>query len=204
MIRINLLGQVRPKARRAAVPTGATLPVVLLVVSLVLAGAFIWWRMNDVQRRIGEQETRISNLTVRKQALLEVKREVEELERQKPILEQRKAVIDELRRNRTGGQELLEAVAGTVIRTEGLWLTSMTRRSTSLTLDGTAGSVNAVANFITQLKRSGYFDKVEIKEARQDDRNTAITTFLFSLTADFVLPASKTATPPGPAPAKKG
>lgn len=199
MIRINLLGQARPKARRAAVPTGATLPVILLVVSLALAGAFIWWRWNDVQKQIGEQETKITQLTLKKQALLEVKREVEELERQKPILEQRKAVIDELRRNRTGGQELLEVVAGTVTRTEGLWLTQMTRRSTSLTMDGTAGSINAVANFITQLKRSGYFDKIEIREARQDDRNTAVTTFMFSVTADFVLPQSKTpaAAPPG-------
>ena len=30
---------------------------------------------------------------------------------------------------------------------------------------GTAGSINAVANFITQLKHSGYFDQVEIKES---------------------------------------
>ena len=35
---------------------------------------------------------------------------------------------------------------------------------------GTAGSINAVANFITQLKHSGYFDQVEIKESAQDDQ----------------------------------
>ena len=36
-------------------------------------------------------------------------------------------------------------------------------------IDGEAGSINAVANFITQLKRSGYFDKVEIKNAKEND-----------------------------------
>ena len=93
-------------------------------------------------------------------------------------------------------------VADTVTKSEQLWLTNLTRRGSSLNIDGTAGSINAVANFITQLKRSGYFDKIEIKESRQDDRNTAVTTFLFTLTADFVLPQAKAAAAT-PAPGKK-
>lgn len=195
MIRINLLGQAPPKARRAAVPTGAALPVILLLASLGLAGAFIWWQMSQIQAKIDEQVKVIQNQTAEKVRLEGVKREVEDLERQKPILEQRKAVIDQLRRNRTGGQELLEVMAATVNRTDGLWLTSVVRRGGGLSIEGTAGSINAVANFITQMKRSGYFDKIEIRESRQDDRNTAVQTFLFSLTADFVLPTAQTATP---------
>jgi len=200
MIRINLLGQPRPKARRAAVPAGATVSVVLLVVSVALAGAWIWFRLGQVNGEIRVQEDRITNLKVEKNRLLPIKREVEEYERQKPILERKKAVIDDLNRNKTGGQELLDALASTVTRTEGLWLTGMTKRGAGLTIEGTAGSVNSVANFITQLKRSGYFQTVEIKEARQDTRNTDVTTFLFSLTADFVLP-SAAAGPPGRTPA---
>ena len=94
-----------------------------------------------------------------------------------------------------GGQELLDAVANTVSRTDTLWLTSLDRQGNGLTIQGTAGSINAVANFITQLKHSGYFDDVEIKESLQDEKNTAIQTFTFTLTTQFALPQGKPATP---------
>jgi Tfp pilus assembly protein PilN len=191
MIRINLLGQPRPKVRRAAVPAGAALPVILGVVSLVLAGGVVMWEIARLKGQIAEQQTRKDQLTTEKNRLTVVQQEVLQFEQQKLALEQQKAVIDELQRNRTGGQELLQVVADTVTRTEQLWLTSLTRRGPALSLDGTAASINAVANFITELRRSGYFDKIEIKESRQDDRDTAVTTFLFSLTADFVLPQAQ-------------
>lgn len=198
MIRINLLGQPRPKARRAAVPAGAALPVTLLIVALALAGGFVWWQLSQIQSDIDAQAKRVSDLTAEKNRLAIVQQEVAQFERQKQVYEQQNAVIQELQRNRTGGQELLQVVADTVTRTDQLWLTNLSRRGGSLNIDGTAGSINAVANFITQLKRSGYFDKIEIKESRQDDRNTAITTFLFTLTADFVLPQTKPAATPAP------
>lgn len=203
MIRINLLGQKAPKPGRGgpSAPSGAALPLVLLLVSVAIAVGVCWWMTNQVQKDIDARGKEIQEATAQKVRLENVKLEVEELERQKPFLEQRRAVIDDLQRNKTGGRELLEAVAATVNRSETLWLTQVTRRGGSLTIDGTAASINAVANFITELKRSGYFDKVEIKESRQDDRTTAATVFLFSLTADFVLPQSKApavaGTPPG-------
>ena len=73
----------------------------------------------------------------------------------------------------------------------------MSRQGTSLTLVGTAGSINAVANFITQLKHSGYFDQIEIKESTQDTKNVAIQTFTFTLTAQFALPQDKPAAAAG-------
>ena len=181
MIRINLLGQPRPKARRAAVPAGAALPVTLLIVSVVLAGGFVYWQLSQIQADIDAQAKRVSDYTAEKNRLAVVQQEVTQFEKQKQIYEQQNGVIQELQRNRTGGQELLQVVADTVTRSEQLWLTNLSRRGASLNIDGTAASINAVANFITQLKRSGYFDRIEIKESRQDERNTAVTTFLFTL-----------------------
>jgi len=198
MIRINLLGQARPKARRAAVPAGAALPITLLIVSVLLAGGFVYWQLSQVQADIDVQAKRVTDLTAEKNRLTIVQKEVEQFERQKQIYEQQNKVIDELKRNRTGGQELLQVVADTVTRTDQLWLTNLSRRGATLNIDGTAASINAVANFITQMKRSGYFDKIEIKESRQDDKNTAVTTFLFTLTANFVLPEPKAAATPAP------
>ena len=63
----------------------------------------------------------------------------------------------------------------------------------------TGPSVTAAANasFITQLKHSGYFDQIEIKESTQDTKNAAIQTFTFTLTAQFSLPQEKPANAAG-------
>jgi Tfp pilus assembly protein PilN len=134
---------------------------------------------------------------------------VDNFEKQKAVLQQRIGVIEGLQRNRTGGQELLEAIANTVSRTDTLWLTTVDRKGDSLTINGSAGSINAVANYITQLKRSGYFQSVEILESHQDDTNKAVEIFNFSLTAQFGLTQSASAAPaaggapaPGATPAK--
>jgi len=201
MIRINLLGQARPKAPRRGVPLEATLQFVFLLLALGAAGGFLaihWWLMNQDLRKVQGEITSLHSQKTRLEAL---KQQVDSFERQKGILQQRIAVIEELQRNRTGGQELLDMVATTVTRTDALWLTSLTRKGNSLTFEGSAASINAVANFITQLKRSGYFQKVEIKESKQDERSTAVQTFLFTLMADFALPQNR---PAAPAPQKKG
>ena len=88
-----------------------------------------------------------------------------------------------------------EIADNTVSRTDTLWLVSVDRKGDGLTINGAAGSINAVANYITQLRRSGYFQSVEIKESHQDDSNKTVQIFLFSLTAQFGLPQSAGAAP---------
>ncbi len=203
MIRINLLGQARPKAARRAVPLEATLQILLLVFCIVAAVAFLAVHYYQLNKEIGETQTKIRNLQGEKARLENLKQQVENFDREKAVLQQRIAVIEDLQRNRTGGQELLDMVATTVTRSDALWLTSMTRKGNALTFEGSAASINAVANFITQLKRSGYFKNVEIKESHQDDKNLAVQTFVFTLMAEFALPQAKTA-PAAPAAPRKG
>jgi len=151
-------------------------------------------------------------MTAQKTELEQIKQQVEAFEKQKVVLQQRVATIEQLQRDRTGGQELLDMVANTVSRTENLWLTEMIRKGNVLSLDGSSASINSVANFITSLKRSGYFQKVEIKETKQDDKSTGVQTFGFQITAEIAPPnamQSRPANAPAPpagatAPAKKG
>jgi Tfp pilus assembly protein PilN len=104
-------------------------------------------------------------------------------------------------------------VANTVSRTENLWLTDLTRKGSTLNIQGASASINSVANFITAMKRSGYFQKVEIEESKQDERATSgIQTFTFKLNAEIAPngPGAGQAKPantpaqPAAAPAKKG
>src|SRR4029077_17159017 len=83
-----------------------------------------------IQKQMGE-----------KARLEQLKQQVDISENQVAVLQQRISVIEELQRNRTGGQELFEAIANTVSRTDTLWLTSVERKGDGLTIHGSAGLV---------------------------------------------------------------
>ena len=212
MIRINLLGQVRPKSARRPVDTGAALPAVFIGAGLVLGFLVLGFFYYTWQKQLNEENARIKVLSAQKADLEQTKLQVEAFEKQKVVLQQRVATIEQLQRDRTGGQELLDMVANTVSRTENLWLTEMTRKGNTLAMEGSSASINSVANFITSLKRSGYFSKVEIKESKQDEKNVAVQTFLFQISAEITPPPAvqarpaSSAAPPATAkaPAKKG
>jgi Tfp pilus assembly protein PilN len=195
MIRINLLGRQRPKAQRATVPIEATLQYVLLAIALVVSGGALWGHYILLDRENTKIVAHIQKQTGEKARLEQLKQQVDNFEKQRVILQQKIGVIEGLQRNRTGGQELLEAIANTVSRTDTLWLVSVDRKGDALTINGAAGSINAVANYITQLRRSGYFQSVEIKESHQDESNKTVQIFLFSLSAEFGLPQSAGAAP---------
>ncbi len=202
MIRINLLGRARPKPQRQAVPLEATLQVVFFLAAMVVALGVLYYNWHSTNDQITEVRLHIQKQSGEKARLEKLKMQVDEFERQKGVLQQRINIIEQLQRNRTGGQELLNALADTVTRTDTLWLTSLNRQGNGLTIVGTAGSINAVANFITQLKHSGYFDQIEIKESTQDTKSSDIQTFAFTLTAQFALPQDRSAdADPAPAPA---
>ncbi len=205
MIRINLLGQTRPKAARRAADTGAALPLVFILAGVVLGGLFLFYFYHSWQTQLADETKRIKTLQAQKTELEQIKLQVEAFEKQKLVLQQRVSTIEQLQRDRTGGQELLEEVANTVSRAENLWLTTMTKKGSTLTLEGASASINSVANFITALKRSGYFSKIEIKDAKQDEKNTAVQTYTFSISAEIApnAPVGATAqTKPASAPAK--
>jgi|ERR1700675_812632 type IV pilus assembly protein PilN len=214
MIRINLLGQARPKAAKKAVPLEATVQVLFLAVAVGLAVVILFITYLQQKRTLDATNQKISNLKAEKANLQAIKADVDRFESQKAELQHRIDVIETLQKNRTGGQELLQMVANTVVRVDSLWLTSLERKGDSLDIQGQAGSINAVANFITQLKRSGYFGKVEIKEAKETDIVKSAQTFGFQMSAE-ISPAPTTSpegqakpkptgTAPAPQPAAKG
>ena len=188
------------------------MPVVFIGAGLVLGALVLGFFYFTWQRQLDKENAEIKRLTAQKTELEQTKQQVELFEKQKDLLQRRVSTIEQLQRDRTVGQELLDMVANTVSRTENLWLTEMVRKGTVLSMEGTSASVNSVANFITALKRSGYFQKVEIKEAKQDDKNTAVQSFAFQISAEITPPnaaQSKPANSPAPAaaakaPAKKG
>ena len=183
------------------------MPAVFIGAGVVLGGLVLGYIYFSWQSQLNQENNRIKQLTAQKTELQQIKQQVETFDKQKAILQVRVDTIEKLQRDRTGGQELLDMVANTVSRTENLWLTNMARKGNTLAIEGSSASINSVANFITAMKRSGYFQKVEIDETKQTD-NKNVETFTFKLNAEInstgpqAKPASTPA--PNPAPAKKG
>ncbi len=188
MIRINLLGRARPKAARRAVPLEATMQVVFLLVAVGGAAVILFLHYWALGRDIQSINRNIAIQQREKDRLATLKQQVEAFEMQKRVLQQRIDVIETLRRNQAGPVQLLDSLGATVNRTELLWLTQFKQTGNQLTIEGMAGSNIAVANFITNLKRSGYFQNVEIKESKQDERQQHVTAFIFSVTCEFAPP----------------
>lgn len=213
MIRINLLGQTRPKAAKSAVPVEATVQVIFAVVAIGVALAVLGITYMQQKKELDQTNAKIASLRAERASLQQIKQEVDRFESEKSVLQQRIDVIETLQKNRTGGQDLLQMVANTVLHSDSVWLTTLNRSGNSIDLQGEAASINAVANFITQLKRSGYFDNVEIKTAAEDDIIPSVETYGFAMTASISpQPAASTqpktqpaaATQPPPQPAKGG
>jgi type IV pilus assembly protein PilN len=211
MIRINLLGQARPKATKQAVPLEATIQVLFLVVAVALAAVILGVTYFQQKRELDNTNKRIAALQAEKQSLQQIKQDVDRFQSEKNVLQQRIDVIETLQKNRTGAQELLQMVASTVVRVDALWLTSLTDNGNSLSVEGEAGTIDAVANFLTEMKRSGYFSQVEIDNAKENDLVPSVQTFSFKVTASVAPPSGSGATtqpagstqPPSPT-AKRG
>ena len=213
MIRINLLGQTRPKTTKQSVPLENGLSIILGIAAVVIAGVVLFTMYLSQKKQLDDTNAQIASLRAEKASLQQVKQDVDRFEQQKQALQTQIDVIEGLQKNRTSAQELLQMVANTVVRVDQLWLTSLDRKGDALAIGGEAGNINSIANFMTQLKRSGYFDKIEIQEAKEDDVVKSVTTYGFTMTASVAQsptapaqPQTKTAatvTPP-PAPAAKG
>lgn len=183
MIRINLLGQERPKTTGPTIPLESSLRLVLFAAALVLTVVVLLVMYHQKSQELASIETHISSLQVERARLQQTKAEVQRFEQEKAVLQQQINVIEALQANRSGGQQLLQMVANTVERSDSLWLTSLDRKGNALNLTGEAGSIDAIANFITQMRRSGYFDKIDIQEAAENDIVKGEQTYAFTMSA---------------------
>ena len=189
MIRINLLGRPRPKVKRQVAIAGR-LQLILFVIPVGLAVLVLGIHHNMIQRDIETLEKRIEEKNREKQQMAQLQQEIQAFEADQSLLRGRIEVIEELKRNQAGPVRMLEAIGNTVSITETLWLTSLGEQAGGkIEFKGQAGSMNAVADFITNLSQSGVFSNVELQESVQRPDSDGSVSFEFTLTADFALPA---------------
>jgi type IV pilus assembly protein PilN len=187
MIRINLLGVSKAKRRSGgAVPAAIKAPNVAMIAGLLavvtLGGNYGWYlALNHDASQIHVQMQRAEETNRR---LASVKSKYTELEKQKNEYEHRVNVINELAKEKQGPADLLTTIAATVNRTDAVWLNSMKEDGNAIDLQGMALSVDAVATLMQNLRSTGHFRSVEIKETYQDDKVKEVQALAFTLTCE--------------------
>lgn len=206
MIRINLAAErARPKVKRRVAVGGAVF-LVFVLIAIVAGVGVLAVHGYMIGQTIDGLRNEKATLEAQRAELAKVEQEIKAFEEKKALLEGRIKVIETLKANQTGPVRMLEAIGDTVSVTETLWLTNMTEKAGGeIEMKGNAGSVEAVATFITNLNRSNYFKNVEIKETVQKQARGAAAgagapiNFEFTLTVKFALPEAAAATPAAPA-----
>ncbi len=189
MIRINLLGRDRPRVKRRVPVTGA-LQLALVLVPIGLAIVLLVVLLFNLRREASEIQAQITQKQAERARLSQLEKEIQAFEKKQALLEGRIRVIEQLKANQQGPVHLLDSVGRTVSLTDTLWLTSMQEKAANeIEFKGMAGSMEAVANFITNLQNSGSFENVEMRETLQQARREGPSFFEFTLSAKFKLPA---------------
>ena len=207
MIRINLLGVERPKARK--LPTFTIQAQQLtLACSAILVAAFAgvgWWYWSLTQTA-AQVETDITTAQQELARLQSVLVEVKQFETIRTQLQQRVALVEQLRAGQTVPVQLLDHISRSV--PELLWLTDMEQKGTALTIQGRANVLPATADFVTNLKASTLLKDIELKtevETLQPAQGqAAIELYKFTVTAELDKTAGAKPGAPGGAPAGGG
>ena len=192
MIRINLLGIAKPKKgkRGGGVPAmsveGPSILIVgVVLIAISLAGSYFYY--NVANKHHEELTSNLAKAEDRIKQLSGIKTKYEEKDKQAKMLQKRFDVIDQLRAAQKGPVDLLATLGDTVNNSDAVWLNVMKDEGANVTLDGVALSNVALANLMTNLKKTGYFKNVELKETLQGDLKN-IQTFNFTLVCEKASP----------------
>lgn len=191
MIRINLLGAPKPKkGKKGAVSMPVAIPsegpsiFVLGLIALLVFGAINYFYFRHISNQQLELQEKLRVADKKIATLSAVKTAYLEKQKQHDALKHRFDVIDQLRNNQAGPVKLLDTISNTVSGTEAVWLNSMKDEGNTITLEGVALNNVSLANLMENLRKTDYFQNVEMKETYQDDTIKDMQSFSFTLVCE--------------------
>lgn len=189
MIKINLVAEAptkaaRTKRARSEFSLGARQGDILLlaVLAVALLGIGTRWLLLKNERdhlREVEREKR-----VQRDELQPYIQKVQELEAKRDQLRHKISVINNLKQNQRGPVRIMDEVSRAL--PDLVWLTKMTMKGDNLTISGVAMDETAVANYISNIDSSPFFQEPTLKRMARGKEDS------FS----FILECSFTYAPP--------
>lgn len=210
MIRINLLGVERQKARKAfAFDIGAQITLIcsLILVAAVLGIGWWYWSLSQESARVDQEIVSAQQEAARLQSLLA---EVRRFEQQRTQLQQRVGLIEQLRRGQSLPVQLLDHVSRSLPDT--LWLTALDETGSKVTIEGRSMTLIALSDFVGNLGNSPLLKKpveivnsqVETVQATAGQAGTDVIKFTVKAQLADDKPAGATPVPVKPAAAAPG
>src|ERR1022692_4967 len=188
MIKINLLG-LKKEIKKSAAPqvslAGTALSAALVV--FLLAGlGWDYYRYYTLNSDADKIAADFAKANKEKARLEGVKKQYQALQDNKALLVKQIDVISALERGRTGPVEMLASLANTVVSTKTMWLTTFENTADKVHMTGFATSADTVADFLRNLKDTGQFTNIELKDTAQvDSKDQGFSTFQFEVTAQL-------------------
>jgi Tfp pilus assembly protein PilN len=174
MIRINLSGSDKPTKKRksgggggggAPSTPGAMQAYLLLGIFLggtllVCLGLFFY-----VSGQIRELDTKIAAAEERQRQLQEIKRQVDALELKRATFQRKVDLIERLKAEQSGPVHMLDEVSKAL--PDFVWLTNLDQTGPTVKFSGQSNGLTAVADFISNLERSGWFPNVDLASSTE-------------------------------------
>lgn len=195
MIRINLLAADRPSQKKKAAGGTPGAFQAYLIVGLLAGGALAVCAALYFLKaaEIAELESKIQTEEATKARLQSVKQQVDALQAKEAALQKRLKLLEELRAQQGAAVRMIDEVSKAL--PEFVWLQALERAGPQVRIVGQSATNPAVADFMTNLQRSGFFPVVDLGQTLEQQNVVN-----FNLTATFQPPAPPAASPaPGAA-----
>jgi type IV pilus assembly protein PilN len=195
MVRINLL-PVRVSKKKEAGKQQLAIVAAVLVAGLL--GNWLW-----ASSREGDLKAREAKLARTREDIAQLERiigEVKNIKDAQQELQKKLDVLDKLKQGRSGPVRMLDELA--TVTPRQLWLTKLEEKGGAMSFSGAAVSIDDVSEFMSKLKQSRFFTKVELKKTtavKGTGRSERLVNFEITATAKYNPLAAEAA-----APGKKG
>ena len=173
MIRINLLGGERQKARKTTTFDAAQRMTAACSLILLLGVGGVGWWYWSLQQASAKIDADIAQAEQQAAQLRSLLQEVQQFEARRGQLQQRVALIEQLR----GGQSLPVQLLDHVSRSlpDMLWLTSLEQDGASVTIQGRSTTLIGLSDFVGNLGKAEVLQKpIEIVDSQVEASNAAV------------------------------
>ncbi len=163
MIKINLLSIQRArKKKKASTVQSQWILAGVLFFGLLGSLGYAWVYLTQTVDRLRVEKVKLTD----ELAMLKGQvKEVENFEHDKKAVEEKIGVIQQLQRNQTIPIRLLAEISERL--PDRVWLISLAEQNNQISLEGKATGNGEIVDFINALKKSTFFENIEIEESRQ-------------------------------------
>jgi Tfp pilus assembly protein PilN len=188
MIKINLLGTAPPPSSKMPTVGGPPAPTATLALMFVGALIICFGIVGIIYKiwsnQIADLEKARSREKIRQTELAVVRAQNEKYQLRLSDLETRINTIQALQNSRVGPVELMSSLGDVVSKFNDVYLTSLAPVGDRIVLKGQSNTVDAVADFMADLQKSGFYNTVQLDQLYQDDQHEHLT-YKFSLSCNF-------------------